>query len=179
MRALSAGPECPSRHFDRVRRSPSRGGDERGRALLLQLIRALADYERMSADVVATEARLRDTLFGLTPRAEAVIARVADEAVGFALWFHNYSTFLARPGLYLEDLFVLPEWRGRGVGSALLRHLARIAVERGCGRMEWSVLNWNDPAIGFYRKLGAHPMDEWTVCRLTGVELSRLAGEEE
>ena len=143
--------------------------------LLLELIGALADYERMSNDVVATEARLRDTLFGHTPRAEAVIARVAHEAVGFALWFHNYSTFLGRPGLYLEDLFVLPEWRSRGVGSALLGHLARIAVERGCGRMEWSVLNWNEPAIGFYKRLGAQPMNEWTVYRLTGSDLTRLA----
>lgn len=146
--------------------------------LLLELIRALADYERMSADVVTTEAHLRDTLFGATPRAEAVVARVADEAVGFALWFHNYSTFLGRPGLYLEDLFVLPDWRGRGIGSTLLRHLARIAVERGCGRMEWSVLNWNEPAIWFYRKLGAQPMDEWTVYRLTGSDLARLANGE-
>ncbi|NOT28595.1 MAG: GNAT family N-acetyltransferase [Acidobacteria bacterium] len=146
--------------------------------LLLELIRALADYERMSADVVATEARLRDTLFGSTPGAEAVIARVANEAVGFALWFHNYSTFLGQPGLYLEDLFVLPEWRGRGVGSVLLRYLAGVAVERGCGRMEWSVLNWNEPAIGFYKKLGAQPMDEWTVYRLTGSELARLASGE-
>ena len=144
--------------------------------LLLELIRALADYERMSADVVATEARLRDTLFGPTPRAEAVVARVAGQPVGFAVWFHNYSTFLGRPGLYLEDLFVLPDWRGRGIGSTLLRHLARIAVERGCGRMEWSVLNWNEPAIGFYRKLGAQPMDEWTVYRLAGSELTRFAG---
>lgn len=142
---------------------------------LLELIRALADYERMSGDVVATEARLRGTLFGPTPRAEAVIARAAHEAVGFALWFHNYSTFLGQPGLYLEDLFVLPEWRGRGVGSALLRHLAGVAVERGCGRMEWSVLNWNEPAIGFYRRLGARPMNEWTVYRLTETELARLA----
>ena len=112
---------------------------------------------------------------GRTPRAEAVIARVEREAVGFALWFHNYSTFLARPGLYLEDLFVLPDWRGRGVGAALLRHLARIAVERDCGRMEWSVLNWNEPAIGFYRSIGARPMDEWTVYRLAGDDLRRLA----
>jgi len=143
--------------------------------LLLSLIRALAEYERMSGDVVATETRLRDTLFGAAPSAEAVIARVEREAVGFALWFHNYSTFLAQPGLYLEDLFVRPDWRGRGVGAALLRHLARVAAERGCGRMEWSVLNWNEPAIGFYRKLGARPMDEWTVYRLAGDDLRRLA----
>jgi GNAT superfamily N-acetyltransferase len=146
--------------------------------LLLSLIRALAEYERMSADVVATEERLHHTLFGARPCAEAVVARVEGEAVGFALWFHNYSTFLAQPGLYLEDLFVLPAWRGRGVGAALLRHLARVAMERGCGRMEWSVLDWNAPAIGFYKKIGARPMDEWTVYRLTGDDLRRLANPE-
>jgi GNAT superfamily N-acetyltransferase len=143
--------------------------------LLLSLIRALAEYERMSDAVVATEASLRDSLFGTTPCAEAAIAHVDREAVGFALWFQNYSTFLAKPGLYLEDLFVLPDWRGRGVGAALLRHLARIALERDYGRMEWSVLNWNEPAIGFYRRIGARPMDEWTVYRLAGDDLRRLA----
>jgi GNAT superfamily N-acetyltransferase len=143
--------------------------------LILTLIQALAEYERMSDEVLATEARLRDTLFGASPRAEAVIARVESEAVGFALWFYNYSTFLARPGLYLEDLFVLPDWRTRGVGAALLRHLARVALERDCGRMEWSVLNWNESAIGFYRRIGARPMDEWTVYRLTGDDLRKLA----
>ena len=143
--------------------------------LLLSLIRALAEYERMSNAVVATEASLRDSLFGTTPCAEAAIAHVDREAVGFALWFQNYSTFLAKPGLYLEDLFVLPDWRGRGVGAALLRHLARIALERDYGRMEWSVLNWNEPAIGFYRRIGARPMDEWTVYRLAGDDLRRLA----
>jgi GNAT superfamily N-acetyltransferase len=143
--------------------------------VILQLITALAEYERLADDVEATEARLQDSLFGSTPHAEAVIARVGGEAVGFALWFHNYSTFLARPGLYLEDLFVRPEWRGRGVGGALLRQLARIAVERGCGRMEWSVLDWNDQAIGFYRSIGAQGMDGWTVNRLAGDALGRLA----
>ena len=143
--------------------------------LLLSLIRALAEYERMSDVVVATETRLRDSLFGTNPCAEAAIARVEGEAVGFALWFQTYSTFLAKPGLYLEDLFVLPDWRGRGVGAALLRHLARIAVERDYGRMEWSVLNWNEPAVGFYRRIGAKPMDEWTVYRLVGEDLRRLA----
>jgi GNAT superfamily N-acetyltransferase len=146
--------------------------------LLLTLIRAFAEYERMTAEVVATEDALRESLFGATPRAEAVIARVGDEAVGFALWFHNYSTFLARPGLYLEDLFVLPTWRGRGVGRALLGHLARLTVERGCGRMEWAVLDWNTSAIGFYRTLGARPMDDWTVFRLTGDALQRAARED-
>jgi GNAT superfamily N-acetyltransferase len=143
--------------------------------LILSLITALAEYERLAHEVEATEAGLRDTLFGATPHAEAVIARVGSEAVGFAVWFHSYSTFLARPGLYLEDLFVLPEWRGRGIGSALLRHLARIAKERDYGRLEWSVLDWNDQAIGFYRSIGARAMDEWTVYRLTGDALDRLA----
>jgi len=155
--------------------------------LILTLIKALAEYERLAHEVVATEADIRESLFGATPHAEAVIARAlsrgsgeaakadGSEAVGFAVWFHTYSTFLSRRGLYLEDLFVLPAWRGRGVGRALLRHLARIAIERGCGRMEWSVLNWNDPAIGFYRSIGARPMDEWTVYRLTGDALRRVA----
>lgn len=143
--------------------------------LLLGLIKALAEFERMSDEVVATESRLQDTLFGAQRRAEAVVAYVDADAAGFALWFHNYSTFLAQPGLYLEDLFVLPAWRGRGVGTALLSHLARLAVERGCGRMEWSVLDWNDAAIRVYRKIGARPMDEWTVYRLTGDALEALA----
>lgn len=143
--------------------------------LLLRLIEALAEYERMSDQVVATEADVRRTLFDDKPLAEAVIARIGDEPVGFALWFYNYSTFLGRPGLYLEDLFVLPEWRGHGVGRVLLTHLARVAVSRNCGRMEWSVLNWNEPAIRFYRSLGAQPMNEWTVYRVTGDDLTRLA----
>ena len=143
--------------------------------LILGLIKALAEYERLAHEVEAAEAGLRESLFGATPHAEAVIARVGSEAVGFAVWFHSYSTFLSRPGLYLEDLFVLPEWRGRGIGRALLCHLARIARERDCGRMEWSVLDWNDRAIGFYRSIGARAMDEWTVYRLTGEALDRLA----
>lgn len=142
---------------------------------ILGLITALAEYEKLTHEVVATEAALQESLFGSTPHAEAVIARAGSEAVGFAVWFHSYSTFLSRRGLYLEDLFVLPAWRGRGVGRALLRHLARVAIERGCGRMEWSVLDWNDPAIGFYRSIGARPMDEWTVYRLTGDALRRVA----
>ena len=143
--------------------------------IILSLITALGEYERLAQEVVATEDGLRESLSGARPHAEAVSARVGSEAVGFAVWFHSYSTFLARRSLYLEDLFVLPEWRGRGIGSALLRHLARIAVERDCGRMEWSVLDWNDPAIGFYRSIGARAMDEWTVYRLTGDALNRLA----
>lgn len=142
---------------------------------MLGLIKALAEYERLAHEVVATEAGLRESLFGATPHAEAVIARVGSEAVAFAVWFHSYSTFLSRPGLYLEDLFVRPEWRGRGIGRALLCHLARIATERGCARMEWSVLDWNDQAIGFYRSIGARAMDEWTAYRLTGEALDRLA----
>lgn len=143
--------------------------------LLLTFIKALAEYERLENKVVATEAALHETLFGPRPSAEAAIAYAGDDAVGFAVWFSTYSTFLARPGLYLEDVFVLPAWRGRGIGRALLRHLARLAVARGCGRMEWSVLDWNEPAIGFYRRIGAQAMDEWTVYRLTGDALKRLA----
>ena len=143
--------------------------------VILRLIKALAEYEELTHLVSATEADLHRWLFGPTPVAEVVMARAGDEAVGFALFFHNFSTFLGRPGLYLEDLFVVPEWRGRGVGQALLAHLARVAVERGCGRMEWSVLDWNAPAIRFYTRLGAAPMEEWRICRLTGDALERVA----
>jgi len=146
--------------------------------LILTLIRALADYERLAEAVVATEQSVRTTLFGANPSAEVVIARVGAEPVGFAVWFFSYSTFLARPGLHLEDLFVLPTWRGRGVGRTLLVYLARVALARECGRMEWSVLDWNEPAIRFYRSLGAAPMDEWTVFRLTGGALDDLASGE-
>lgn len=144
--------------------------------VLLRMIKALAEYERMSDQVVATEEGLRESLFGERPAVEAAIASVGAEPVGFALWFQNYSTFLGRPGIYLEDLFVLPAWRGRGIGRALLTHLARVAVSRGCRRLEWSVLDWNEPTIAFYRSLGAQPMDQWTVYRLTGDALQRLAG---
>ncbi len=144
---------------------------------ILGLITALADYERLAHEVVADEAAIHRSLFGDRPVAEAVIAREGAATVGFALFFHNYSTFLGRPGIYLEDLFVLPEYRGRGYGRALLSHLARIAVERQCGRMEWSVLKWNTPAIGFYESLGAKPMDEWTVYRLTGDALAKTASQ--
>jgi GNAT superfamily N-acetyltransferase len=145
--------------------------------LILRLIKALAEYERLTHEVVATEASVRETLFGPRPAAEAVLAYVGSEPAGFAVWFQNYSTFLSRAGLYLEDLFVLPHWRGRGIGRQLLVHLARTAVARGCGRVEWSVLDWNEPAIGFYRRIGARPMDEWTVYRLAGDALQRLALE--
>jgi GNAT superfamily N-acetyltransferase len=142
---------------------------------LLILIRALAEYEKLAAEVVASEAGVRDSLFGARPAAEAAIAYSGSEAVGFAVWFQNYSTFLGRAGLYLEDLFVTPGWRGRGIGRQLLTYVARIAVERHAGRMEWAVLDWNTPAIGFYERLGARPMSEWTVFRLTGDALRRLA----
>lgn len=144
---------------------------------ILRFIRALAEYERLSHEVVATEAQLSATLFGARPGAEVLIAELDGHSTGFALFFQNYSTFLAQPGIYLEDLFVLPENRGRGVGRALLAELAAIAVERGCGRFEWSVLDWNEPALKIYRALGAVPMSEWTVQRLTGDALKRLAAE--
>ena len=141
--------------------------------LILALIRDLAVYEKLLHDVVATEDTLRRTLFGETPAALVVIAEVEGRPAGFALYFFNYSTFLARPGLYLEDLFVKPGFRGHGTGKALLLHLAKIANVRGCGRMEWSVLDWNEPAKGFYRKLGAVLLDDWRVMRLTGAALAQ------
>lgn len=157
-----------------VRIRPAVEGDV---LLILRFIRELAEYERLRHEVVATEERLRGTLFGARPAAEVVIAEDAGEPVGFALFFHNYSTFLAQPGIYLEDLYVRPESRGRGVGRALLAHLARLARERGCGRLEWWVLDWNESAIRFYRSLGAQPMSDWTVFRLAGGDLARLADE--
>jgi len=143
--------------------------------LILHFIRELADYERLAHEVVATEESVRETLFGARRYAEVIIAEAAGEPVGFALFFHNYSTFLARPGIYLEDLYVRRDLRGRGYGKALLSHLAKIAKERNCGRLEWAVLNWNEPAIRFYRSLGAMPMDHWTVYRVTGETLDKLA----
>lgn len=143
---------------------------------ILRLIRALAEYEKLAGGVVATEAALADTLFGPRPAAEVLIAEDSGRAIGFALFFQNYSTFLARPGIYLEDLFVEPASRGHGVGKALLKAVAKLAVERKCGRFEWAVLDWNEPAIGFYRSLGAKPMDDWTVMRVTGEALRKLAG---
>ena len=140
---------------------------------ILRLIRALARYEKLSTQCVATPAALRKTLFGRKPAAEVLIARAGRRAVGFALFFQNYSTFLAKPGIYLEDLYVEPAFRGRGIGEGLLRAVAGLAVRRGCGRFEWSVLDWNKPAIGFYRRMGARPMDDWTVMRLTGAALAR------
>ena len=142
--------------------------------LILSFIRALADYERLSHAVVATEELLRSHLFGPRPAAEVLIGLLDGRPVGFALFFPNFSTFLAKPGVYIEDLFVLPEARGRGVGKALLTAVARVAVQRDAGRLEWAVLDWNAPAIGFYRKLGATPMDDWTTMRVTGDALRTL-----
>ena len=141
---------------------------------ILRCIRALADYERLTSACVANEGLLHETLFGETPAAEVLLARQGDETAGFALWFRSYSTFLARPGIYLEDLFVLPAWRGHGVGTRLLAELARIAVARNYGRLEWAVLDWNADAIRFYRSLGAVPMDEWTTFRVDGAALAAL-----
>jgi len=143
--------------------------------LILQFIRELAVYERLEAEVVATEADLSRWLFGDRPVVEAVIAREDGQAVGFALFFPSFSTFLGRPGVYLEDLFVREPARGRGIGRALVAHVAALTVNRGWGRLEWSVLDWNAPAIGFYRRLGAEVLDEWRVCRLSGDALQRLA----
>jgi GNAT superfamily N-acetyltransferase len=143
--------------------------------IILNLIRALGEYERMTNEVVATEEGLRTWLFGERPAAEVVLAYAGETVVGFALFFHNFSTFLGRPGLYLEDLFVIPEWRDRGIGRRLIIHLADIAVRRGCGRMEWAVLDWNESAIGFYERMGARVMKEWQLCRLTGDGLARVA----
>ncbi len=144
--------------------------------LILRFIRELAEYERLSSDVVATEETLRASLFGEHRHAEVVLAELDGEPAGFALFFHNFSTFVGRPGLYLEDLFVRPALRSHGIGKELLRLLARLAVDRGCGRFEWAVLDWNEPAIGFYKSLGAKPMNEWTVFRVDGEALRELAG---
>jgi GNAT superfamily N-acetyltransferase len=143
--------------------------------LILQFIRELAEYEQLAGACVAVEEDLREHLFGPNAVAHAVLAFVGDEPAGFALYFFNFSTFLARPGLYLEDLFVKPAWRKHGIGRALLAALARIAIDRGCGRMEWSVLNWNELALRVYRGIGAQPLNDWTVYRLTGESLSGLA----
>lgn len=149
---------------------------ERETPLILQFVRELAQYERLEGQMVAGEAQMRAGLFGPRPYAEVVFVCWENEPVGFALFFHNFSTFLGRPGIYLEDLFVRPAFRGRGLGRRLLSWLAELAVERGCGRLEWAVLDWNAPAISFYRSLGAAPMDEWTGFRLTGPALEALAG---
>ena len=146
--------------------------------LIAELIRALAAYEKLSDQVRFDEAVLGEKLFGARPYAEVLIGEVEGTPQGFALFFHNFSTFEGRPGIYLEDLFVRPEARGLGLGKALLAELARLAVERGCARLEWWVLDWNEPSIGFYRSLGARPMDEWTVMRVDGPALAALAERE-
>ena len=144
--------------------------------LILSFIRRLAEYERMAELCVASEENIKQSLFGETPAAEVIFAYLENQPVGFALFFHNYSTFLAQRGLYLEDLFVVPEARGKRVGYALLSALAQIALERNCGRLEWAVLKWNQLAIDFYLQLGAMPLDGWETYRLTGEPLKRLAG---
>jgi GNAT superfamily N-acetyltransferase len=138
------------------------------------LIRELAEFERLVDQFVATEDRLHESLFGSRPYAEVLMARHGNESVGFALFFHNYSTFRAQPGIYLEDLYVRPAHRGRGYGKALLSHIAQLAVKRNCGRFEWSVLDWNQRAVDFYKRLGAEPLDDWTMFRVTGAALERL-----
>jgi len=147
--------------------------------VILAFIKKLADYERLSHEVVATEALLQRTLFGQRRTAEVAIGYFKNEPVGFVLFFHNFSTFLGRPGIYIEDLFVEEIYRRRGFGGALLVHVAKLAAVRDCGRLEWSVLDWNEPAINFYQKLGVVPMKEWTVFRMTGANLKRLAGRED
>ncbi len=142
--------------------------------LILRFIQDLAEYERLAHECIATEDALNETLFAERPYAEVLLGSYQGTATGFALFYTSYSTFLARPGIYLEDLFVKPEWRGRGFGRALLEHVARVAVERDCGRLEWAVLDWNVDAIRFYERLGAVPLDDWTTMRVTGESLQRL-----
>ena len=156
-----------------LRIRPARPGEE---ALVLDLIRGLAEYERLLHEVEASEAGIASSLFCANPRVFCDIAEWQGEAAGFALWFYSYSTFLGRHGIYLEDLFVKPAFRAHGLGKALLTHLAGRCLEEGLGRLEWAVLDWNEPAIGFYRRHGAVLRDEWTGCRLTGKALERLAG---
>ena len=151
-----------------------RYAEEKDTALILHFIKGLAEYEKMSDDVIATEELLKEWIFE-KKKAEVIFALEGEKEVGFALFFHNFSTFLGRAGIYLEDLFVDPEYRGKGYGKGLLKQLARIAVERGCGRLEWSCLDWNKPSIDFYLSLKATPMDEWTVYRLTGESLNNMA----
>lgn len=143
--------------------------------VLFDLIQALAEYEKLSHAVTGNADALKEHLFGSRPYVEAIIASYAGQAVGFALFFFNYSTFLTQPGLYLEDLFVLPEYRRQGIGKAILSYLAGLAVERGCKRLDWSVLDWNEPAIAFYRRMGAAILDDWRICRVTGAALNQLA----
>lgn len=143
--------------------------------ILFELVKALAEYEKLSHAVTGNAASLEAHLFGDRSYAEAIIAEFAGQPVGFSLFFHNYSTFLTQPGIYIEDLFVLPEYRGRGIGKQLVIYVAQLAVSRNCGRLEWSVLDWNQPAIGFYQRIGASILDEWRICRVTDDSLSNLA----
>lgn len=145
--------------------------------VLFSLIQALAEYEKLSHAVSGNADALKEHLFSSRPYAEAILAEYAGQAVGFALFFHNFSTFLTQPGIYLEDLFVLPEYRRQGIGKALLTNLANQAVSRGCRRLEWSVLDWNEPAIAFYRRMGASVLDDWRICRAEGESLSQLAAK--
>jgi GNAT superfamily N-acetyltransferase len=154
-----------------------RSANEADVPLILQFIKELADYEKLAHEVVATENSIRDNLFGPRKTAEVILAFEDEAPVGFALYFHNFSTFVGKPGIYLEDLFVRPKFRGRGYGKALMIELARIAKERDCGRFEWAALNWNTPAIDFYRRLGAQPMSDWTIFRLTPKEIATLAAQ--
>jgi GNAT superfamily N-acetyltransferase len=167
---MRTGSNAPGAHAFTVRAATA--GDV---PLILGFIKELAAYEKLSDRVSATEADLRAALFGPSPAAEVVLGCAGDAPAGFALFFQSFSTFLGRPGMYLEDLFVRPDWRGKGLGRQLLVHLARVAVARQYGRMEWSVLDWNEPAIAFYRAIGARPLDDWTMFRLTGETLVRLA----
>ena len=154
-----------------------RHAEENDVPLILWFIRGLAEYEKLSHEVMATEEGLREHLFGNHPAAEVVIGEYRSEPVGFALWFHNFSTFVGKPGLYLEDLFVIPEMRGRGFGKVLLQYLASLAVERNCGRMEWAVLDWNEPSIEFYESIGARLMKQWIINRLSDKDLTILASQ--
>lgn len=143
---------------------------------ILQFIKALADYERMSDEVIATEETVKKTLFGPKAYAEVIFAELDGQAVGFALFFHNYSTFVSKPGLYLEDIYIYPEYRGRGIGKMMMTYLAKLAIDRDCGRFEWSCLKWNKPSLDFYASLGAEAMDEWVTLRVSGEHLKSLAG---
>jgi len=147
--------------------------------IIFSFIRGLAEYEKLLNQAVATEETMQETLFGAKRYAEVIIARYKNEPAGFALFFHNFSTFVGRPGIYLEDLFVLPEFRNKGIGKALFTYLAKLAVERKCGRFEWAVLDWNKPAIGFYEKMGAVCLDDWRIFRLTGEALVKLGSNPE
>ena len=154
-----------------------RKATEKETPIIWSLIKEIAEYEKLSHEVTATEEKIRETLFGSKSYAEVIIAEYENEPVGQALFFHNYSTFLAQPGIYLEDLFVRPKFRGKGIGKALLKSLVKIAEERNCARVEWVVLNWNKPAIDFYKNLGAVPMDEWTTYRLTSDKYENLLND--